>query len=319
MTTLKSSAPQVGGTTRLWPNLFMVGAPKSGTTALATYLSQHPDIYVAPKELSYFGSDLDFRTRMGQPWHIGLDGYLAWFSPHAGTRYLGDRSVFYLYSTEAASEIHQAAPEARIIIMLRDPVDQMHSQHSEMLYQGDEDITDFAHALDAEEDRKVGRRLPVACQKAFGLLYRDLARYADQVERYFEAFGTDRVCVVLYDDLVVDAAAVHRRVLDFLGVDVYDEPVFSVVNANKQARSNLAMRLLHRPPPQLRRLGRAIVRDGQARADLRRRIHALNTRHRHRPPVSADLLRRLRQELAPDLDRLEGLLGRDLSLWKDGA
>ncbi len=75
-------------------------------------------------------------------------------------------------------------PTSRVIALLRNPVDQMHSQHSEMLFQGDEDIASFAEAIDAEEDRRRGERVPPGCQKVFGLLYRDIARYGDQVERY---------------------------------------------------------------------------------------------------------------------------------------
>ncbi len=79
-----------------------MGAPKSGTTALASYLAAHPDVFVAGKELSYFGSDLEFRTMKGGRWRIGYDTYLEWFSRHGEARYRTDRSVFYLYSSRAA-------------------------------------------------------------------------------------------------------------------------------------------------------------------------------------------------------------------------
>ena len=115
---------------------------------------------MAPWELNFFGTDLSFRTATGAPSRIRLAHYLSTFSSHAGERYRGDHSVFYLYSGRAAEEIRDFAPDARIVVMLRNPVDQMHSQHSEMLYQGDEDIRDFAEALDAEGDRALGRRIP---------------------------------------------------------------------------------------------------------------------------------------------------------------
>ncbi len=133
------------------PNLFIVGAPKSGTTALASYLGAHPEVFVAGKELSYFGSDLVFRTTKGGRWRIGYDTYLEWFARHGEARYRTDRSVFYLFSSRAAAEIHDYDPGSRVIALLRNPVDQMHSQHSEMLFQGDEDIASFEGALAAEE------------------------------------------------------------------------------------------------------------------------------------------------------------------------
>src|SRR5579863_9256068 len=157
--------------TRPTPNLFIVGAPKSGTTALATYLGAHPDVAVAGKELSYFGSDLVFRTAKGGRWRIGYDTYLEWFARDGEARYRADRSVFYLFSARAATEIHDFDPASRVIALLRNPVDQMHSQHSEMLFQGDEDIASFGQAIAAEAQRKRGALVPPGCQKVFGLFY----------------------------------------------------------------------------------------------------------------------------------------------------
>jgi hypothetical protein len=297
------------------PNLFIVGAPKSGTTALASYLNQHPAVFVADKELSYFGSDLVFRTTTGGRWQISYKSYLEWFSAQGDATYRADRSVFYLYSSTAASEIHAFDPDSRIIILLRSPVDQMHSQHGEMLFQGDEDIRDFGQALKAETERRVGRRVPVRCQKAFSLLYRDIARYPEQVERYLSIFGSPRVCVVLYDDLVADSAGAYRRVLEFLDVDPTHLPTFDVVNANKVIRSARARDLLRTTPRALRRMGRVVVPNQYARARLRRRLHGMNTERRPRPPVTPELRRALQEELAPEVHRLEQLLDRDLSPW----
>jgi len=297
------------------PNLFIVGAPKAGTTALASYLGEHPEIFVAGKELSYFGSDLEFRTAKGGRWRIGYDPYLEWFARAGDAQYRTDRSVFYLYSSLAASEIHAFDPKSRIIVLLRNPVDQMYSQHSEMLFQGDEDIASFGEAIAAEDDRKQGVRVPPGCQKVFGLFYRDLARYRDQVERYVSLFGRDQVCVVLYDDLVADTPATYRNVLQFLDLEPGRDPGFGVVNANKVVRSARTRDLLRHAPPGLRRVGRVVVRDARARAALRRRLHALNTRARARAVMDLELRRRLVEEMAPEVRRLEGLLGRDLGAW----
>ncbi len=299
------------------PNLFMVGAPKSGTTAFATYLNEHPDIFVADKELNYFSFDLDFCTMKGEKWRITPEAYRAWFSGQRDIRYRGDHSVFYLYSKRAATEINDFAPESRIIIMLRNPVDQMHSQHSEMLYQGVEDIGDFGQALDAEADRMQGRRVPPRCQKVFGLFYRDLARYHDQVDRYFTVFGRDRVRVMLYDDMVEGAAGAYGATLRFLGVDDAFAPEFAVVNSNKVVRSTLAREFLRRAPTGARRLGRLLVRNEGDRAALRRRLHAMNTQQRPRPPVNAELRRQLVAEFEPEVRRLETLLDRDLARWRN--
>jgi hypothetical protein len=300
------------------PNLFIVGAPKSGTTALASYLGSHRDVFVADKELSYFGSDLEFRTKRGR-WRIGYDTYLEWFAQHPQERYRTDRSVFYLYSSRAAGEIHAYDPNARVIALLRNPVDQMHSQHSEMLFQGEEVVDSFGKAIALEDERKRGDHVPPGCQKVFGLFYRDIARYAEQVERYFSLFGRDQVCVVLHDDLVLDSARAYRQVLRFLDVDPDHRPEFNVVNANKVVRSTRVRDLLGQSPSGLRRLGRLVVPDERARASLRRRLHALNTDRRPRPAMASELHRRLTAEFAPEVRRLEQLLDRDLGGWLTGG
>ena len=181
------------------PNLFIVGAPKSGTTALWTYLRQHPDIYTAGKdhydsdlpaaggkEYQYFGGDLasNIDTRRS------LESYMAVFAPASDERYLLDASPMYLCSELAAVEIAAFSPEARAIAVLRNPVDMMYSLHGEALFQGDEDIVDFEEALGAEDDRRQGKRIPPTCQGAlWSLFYRDVARYADQLDRFFDALG----------------------------------------------------------------------------------------------------------------------------------
>ena len=99
-----------------------------------------------PKEPNYFGADLH-RTKP----RITLDTYLSYFEGAAGQQRVGKASTCYLCSKTAASEIREFNPDARIIIMLRDPVDMMYSSHSQQLYQGGEHIDDFEAALSDDE------------------------------------------------------------------------------------------------------------------------------------------------------------------------
>ena len=199
----------------------------------------------------------------------------------------------------------------------------MYSEHSELLYQGDEDIPDFATALEAEKDRALGRRIPAGCRKPFALQYRAVARYHDQVERYLETFGPAHVCVVVHDDLARDTAGEHRRVLEFLQVDPQHEPEFRVVNPNKAVRSATLRDVLRATAPEssptLRRLGRLVVRSDRARGRLRRWLHVLNTREHPRPTLDPALRRRIQEELTDDVRRLESLLDRDLATWRTPA
>src|ERR1700742_937815 len=127
----------------------MVGAPRCATTTMYTYLKQHPDIYLSLlKEPIYFGSDL---TR--QPLAVTDEAsYLSLFAGAGDARVIGEGSVFYLMSTRAADEVKAFSPAARILIMLRDPLEMMHSLHALYLRSGNEDLADLDEAIAAEAD-----------------------------------------------------------------------------------------------------------------------------------------------------------------------
>src|SRR5271157_2660061 len=107
----------------LLPNLFVLGAPKCGTTALCNYLRQHPDIYVPPKEMHFFGSDLSF---LNKP-RVTADVMRTTYEGSQGLRYRSDCAIWYLYSQTAAEEISQVSPDARCIALLRSPAEMVYS------------------------------------------------------------------------------------------------------------------------------------------------------------------------------------------------
>lgn len=129
------------------PNFFIVGAPKCGTTAMHIYLRQHPEIFMPEKKEShFFGSDLN-----SQYFIRDREKYLSLFSEAKDVKRIGEASVWYLYSKQAAYEIKEFSPSASIIIMLRNPVDMLYAQHSQFLYNGNENIASFEDALNAEK------------------------------------------------------------------------------------------------------------------------------------------------------------------------
>ena len=150
------------------------------------YLSQHPEVFVPGiKEVHFFGSDLHFTK--GALRDEGA--YRALFAGATEPR-RGEASVWYLYSRTAAKEIHAFSPDAKVIVMLRNPADMLYSQHSQFLYNGNEDITDFREALAAEPERRAGRRIPASAHLVEGLFYSETVKYAEQLERYFDIFGS---------------------------------------------------------------------------------------------------------------------------------
>lgn len=293
------------------PGFFVVGAPKCGTSALTHYLNRHPEIFMPEgRDPTYFGSDLYKETPPD------LSAYLSFFERAGGAKRVGETSVWYLYSRRAAAEIQAFDPDARIIIMVRNPVDKMYSHHSQLVYSGNEDIEDFEAALEAEPYRLKGLRIPPTNHRPEGLLYREAARFAGQVERYLNVFGWERVHVVVYDDFQNDAPATYRRVLEFLGVSPDFEPGFTVVNPNKRTRSKALRSFLQEPPETMRSLTRSAL-PGPVRYRVKEVARHLNTRYEPRPPMDPELGRRLRREFALEVEGLGGLLGRDLSHWSE--
>jgi len=277
------------------------------------YLRAHPDLYLPErKELRFFGSDLDIRDR--QP--LTAEQYLAYFWAAPAGALIGTAYVWYLYSRRAAEEISQFSPHARIIAMLRNPVNMLPALHGEHIANGNEDITDFTAALDAEAERRAGRKIPPHAHLPQGLWYTEVPRYAEQLERYFAVFGRDRVRVILFDDFVADTPATFREALAFLGVRTQFGPEsFEPVNVSRRIRSERFRHFLARPP----RLPRLIIRTlvpGGLRRSAYERAKRMNIEVAARQPIPPATADRLRTTFAPEIARLSTLLDRDLTaLW----
>ncbi|HET8587485.1 MAG TPA: sulfotransferase [Candidatus Limnocylindria bacterium] len=294
------------------PDFYIVGAFKAGTTSLYEYLRQHPQVFMPfHKEPMYFGADLDARYR-----RMREDEYLQLFTDARPGQRVGEASPWYLYSASAAREIEAFSPGAQAIVMLRNPVDVMYAQHSQLLFNQREDLADFAEALAAEPDRRAGRRIPPGALRREALFYRHSVRFAEQLQRYFEVFGRERVHIIVYDDLVADASAVVRGTFAFLGVDSGVAVDLEIRNPNRQPRSGVLQRLIFRPPGMLRRAMPWLRRFPLAHR-LRDALVSVNSRSQRRPPMDDALRRRLTSELAPEVEELSRLIGRDLSPWSE--
>jgi hypothetical protein len=294
------------------PDFFIVGAPKSGTTAMFEYLAAHPEVFTpARKEPTHFADDLDTGTRADSNYFTrDLADYLGLFAGSSGEKRVGEGSVWYLYSEVAAERIKKFAPHARIIVMLRDPVEMAYSLHAQRLASGAEDISSFEEALAAEAERAEGRRIPRTAFVVRGLLYREVVRYADQVRRYLDAFGRDRVLVLFFEEFAAEPGAAYRQVCEFLDIDPSYAPSFERVNQNTVVRSSMVRDLVRFHPrvPRLKALG-PLRRRWRL---LRRSLLRANQKVAPRRPLAPALRQRLAAELTPDVEDLGGLVDRDL-------
>ena len=277
------------------PDFFIVGAARCGTTSMFTYLKQHPDIFVSVlKEPHFFGSDL---TR--QPHTIrDRELYLSLFANALQRQKAGEGSVWYLLSKKAATEIKAFCPNAKILIMLRNPVDMIASLHALYVRTGNEVLENIEAAVAAESERRDGRRIPETTYFPEGLIYTRVALFYEKVRRFLDAFGVDAVRIILFDDFTADTLAVYRETLLFLGVNSEFKPNWDLRAANA-AMTPEVLRQLRGLPPELLRVMRGSGR-------------------RHQGPkrtMRKEFRSQLLEHYVPDLEKLSLLIDRDLSHW----
>lgn len=293
----------------LKPNLFLVGAPKCGTSAMACNLAQHPQMCMCKiKEPNYFCKDLDVQGCQTE------EEFLSLFSPMPTTKIIAEGSVLYLSSLVTASAIRRFSPEARIIIMLRSPIDVMYAWHSQMLFTCNEFIADFKEALAAEPHRKNGSRLSQVGTKRNCpqlLFYRDIVRFAEQMRRFIDEFGQERIHVILHDDFRADPEATYVAVLRFLEIDETFRPDFVAINRNRVRRS---WQLHYWTKKLLARPAKAMLSETR-RLKLIKLLDRFNAREVARAPMDKALRRQLQTEILPEVEELSELLGRDCTHW----
>jgi hypothetical protein len=305
------------------PDFFIVGSAKSGTTALYHMLRRHPQIFMPDsKEPWFFASELQENPPPrpeGTP--RTLEEYRAWFKGARPGQLIGEASVLYLWSQTAARAIAAVRPDASIIAILREPANLLRSLHLQFVETYIETELDFGRALALEDERRAGRALPRNAHWPRALLYSEHARYMEQLRRYREAFGDDRVLVLVYDDFRDDNEATARHVLRFLGVD--DEVKLEAVVANPtvhvraQRLHNLLRTLTVSNGPGVRAL-RTGVKAVTPRTLRYRLVETAKSRvlYGEAPPADEAVMAELRRRFAPEVAALSDFLGRDLTrLW----
>lgn len=295
-----------------WPTFLILGAMKAGTTALYTALDQHPDVHMSPvKEPNFFAfaeQPPDFQAPIDRrPEGVNhtsiteAERYQQLFTGAPVGAARGEASHWYLYHPDAPANIEQYAPDAKLIAMLRNPIERAYSEFLHFVRDGDEPLDDFAAALDAEPRR-------IEANWALGR-YVDRGRYDEQVERYLDRFPDEQLRIYLYDDFASDPEAVRRDLFAFIGVDPSFEPEERRVNVSGVPRSRWLHGLLTAAQP-VREVVAPLVPD--AVVDW---ANALKNRNLEKPPMDPAVRTRLIDTFRPHIRRLETLIDRDLSHW----
>ncbi|MBW7943413.1 MAG: sulfotransferase domain-containing protein [Candidatus Kuenenia stuttgartiensis] len=190
----------------------------------------------------------------------------------------------------------------------------IYSLHSQYLYNGCEDIIDFEDALRKEDLRKKGLFLPKNAYPVEGLLYRETAKYTQQIKRYFEIFDKKAIQFIIFDDIKNNPQTSLQDTFRFLGVNEDISNDTKLINPNKRAKSVFLRNLLQNPPPFLLNMSRRLIPHA-IRSRMRKGMWNFNIRYESRIPMRPELRKRLQDEFKPEIKQLSDMLGRDLNYW----
>lgn len=296
---------------RRLPTFLLIGAARSGTTALHQYLRQHPAVFMpVRKEPNFFafeGQDLSFRGPAADWVNNSVtrfEDYLTLFAEGAAMPVRGEASPLYLYVEGSAARIKARLPDVKLIAILRDPAEQAYSHFLYAKRNMIEPLDDFVQALDLE-----GRRMADGWQPLFN--YSRFPRYGEQLARFYAQFSPEQIQVVLYEDFEDQPLAVLKDIFGFIGADPGFTPDLSHrPNRGGRARHPLLQDLVMKPYLITRMLGATLPLELRHR--IKDKFSAWNL-SRDRLPADAKAL--LRERLRDDTLHLQQLIGRDLTAW----
>jgi hypothetical protein len=296
------------------PEFFIVGHPKSGTTALYEMLRSHPAIYMpALKETRFFDRELHPNLKPSDPHPDTLEEYYAMFADARPDQRAGEASPAYLRSHLAAGRIAEVRPDARIIAILREPASFFRSMHLELLQDHIETEKDLRKAMAREERMRAQTPVPWYSM--------DRIIYAEQLRRYYDRFPAEQILVLIYDDFRADNEATVEKVLRFLDVDA-DEPITPTeANPTVMVRSPRMYEFVRSVylgrgagPRAAKTAIKAVtprrVRHGGLRTMRERVLYGKP------PPPDEELMRELRERFKGEVEAVSDYLDRDLvTLW----
>lgn len=299
------------------PNLFLIGAPKAGTTIMSEYLRQHPEIYFSsPKELHYFsGSEFPQVNRS----NMTISRYLNYFSAADNRhKYIAEGSVWYLYSESAISRIFAFDSEAKIIVMLRRPDQMVYAQHSTGVRCSLEPEDVFADAWAKSKERNselVGGNTLLPELKIRN--YQAIAKYSEQLERVYSIFSKEQVLVILYEDFQTNNRKQFNIICEFLDIRKPDSFDIQYANQNVRVRSKLVAHVFNHIPVWVSNLliNAKRLLGIKKRIGLRKLVVTANTTVERRAEMDESLRREIIQNYREDIGKLEKLIDRDLSDW----
>lgn len=294
------------------PNFLIIGAAKSGTTALYHYMRQHPQVYMSDikephffafkdKELSFVGPGVT----INQSSITKIDDYTSLFQKvDPQETAIGEASALYLYIPQTAQAIKEHLPNVKLIVILRNPVERAYASYMQLMRDGREPLDNFSKALQAEQAR---------IQDNWGFLWRytDLGFYGAQLKQYFDLFDEEQIRVYLYDDFKEKPISVLSDMFDFIGVDSTFSPDMSIKpNVSGVPKYPLVHKFLTEKNP-IKSFLKPLL-PSNFREKLTNKVVNQNL---SKPDLDHAVKRQLCSVFYEDILELQTLLGKDLSFW----
>lgn len=296
------------------PNLFLIGAPKCGTTSLFHYLNDHPQIWLTPmKEPKYWSPDLPNPLFQNK----SLDDYLALFKP-AGPehRIVGEASTTYLSSRCALEQVARFCPEARCIALVRDPLSFLPAYHSEQYQTFHETEADFEKAWRLQDARRRNEQIPAGCVGPLRLDYLWAASFGRQVQELIRLIPKPRRMILVFEDFVENPRRCFDQILEFLEVAPMHRDHFEQFHARRRHRLQALRRLWIRPPAVLRGVINPLRRVlGAEGLNVSGYLDRFLVQRADKQALSPAFREEICRVFADDVRLLEELLGRELNHW----
>jgi hypothetical protein len=300
------------------PNLFIIGAPKCGTSALAHYLSEHPNVFFSDPKEPFFLSD-DYPQLKKQHGLHSIENYFSLFGKADPQLHLviAEGSTNYLASHTAIRNAISISPDAKFIVMLRNPVQVAHAYHMEQIWARNEDERSFEAAWKLQVKRKKGQYIPGSCVAEQFLMYGELTNFGPQIRRLYALVEKENVMVILQEDLMSDPKAIYEKVLSFLNLPSDKRSEFPVINASHSHRYEWLADLILRPPRFLQPVTLKFRRWARIKKPFFIEVFKRHVRLKsEREPIEKSFESELYEHFRPMVEELESMLGRDLSAWK---
>lgn len=299
------------------PNFFMIGFPKCGTTAMASYLGANPQIFFTPLKEPFFWNT-DFPVVQKIYGITTLEKYLQLFET-AGPQHraVGEGTATYIFSAVAVPQILEFNPSARFLVMLRHPVQWVQSWHNELVFGFQEDVADFERAWNLQASRAQGQNLPPNPMEQKFLQYREMGSFADYLAPVIRTVPPDQLKIVVLEEFTADPRTNYAAICRFLGVDDDGRTDFPPVRESQRPVWPALSRFLRHPPEWFKPVAVFLRRRAWERSSglVSHAKHLLRRKHQ-RPRISPDFEQHLQETFAPEILRLEELLGRSLDVWR---